>query len=55
MPYRQQHKTVNFGFKLFNGTPKFPYKFKEIISNNNDKVYRKNFQNGLQVLAGISF
>ena len=32
MPYRQQHKTANFGFILFNGTPKFPYKFKEIIS-----------------------
>ena len=23
---------TNFGLKLFNGTPKFPYKFKEIIS-----------------------
>ena len=25
-------KATNFGSKLFNGTPKFPYKFKEIIS-----------------------
>ena len=23
---------TNFGLKLFNGNPKFPYKFKEIIS-----------------------
>ena len=23
---------TNFGLKLFDGTPKFPYKFKEIIS-----------------------
>ena len=25
-------KATNFGLQLFNGTPKFPYKFKEIIS-----------------------
>ena len=25
-------KATNFGLKLFNGTPKFPYKFEEIIS-----------------------
>ena len=25
-------KATNFGLKLFNGTPKFNYKFKEIIS-----------------------
>ena len=37
MPYRQKvtesdRKATNFGLKLSNGTPKFPYKFKEIIS-----------------------
>ena len=28
----RDRKVTNFGLKLFNGTPKFPYKFKEIIS-----------------------
>ena len=32
MPYRQRQNSYNFGLKLFNGTPKCPYKFKEIIS-----------------------
>ena len=27
-----EKKATNFGLKLFNGTPKFRYKFKEIIS-----------------------
>ena len=25
-------KATNFGLKLFNGAPKFPYKFNEIVS-----------------------
>ena len=29
-PYRQRQKSTNFGLKLFNDTPKFPFKFKEI-------------------------
>ena len=50
-------KNTNFGLKLFNGTPKFPYKFKEIISlilpyvellswlcNNNKKFTSKIFR-----------
>ena len=28
-----EKKATNFGLKLFNGTPKFPYKFKEIIND----------------------
>ena len=37
MPYQQKvtesdRKATNFGLKLSNGTPTFPYKFKEIIS-----------------------
>ena len=34
MPYQTEsdRKATNFGLKLSNGTPKFPYKFKEIIS-----------------------
>ena len=26
-------KATNFGLQLFNGTPKFPYKFKDIARN----------------------
>ena len=58
-------KGTNFGLKLFNGPLKFPYKLKELISlilpyvelinNNDNKGYLKNFQNGLQVLTGVSF
>ena len=55
-------KATNFGLKLFNGTPKFPYKFiKEIISsilpyvelsNNNNKVYLKKFFESLASPCG---
>ena len=63
MPYRQRQKSHKLWFEIIsNGTPKFPYKFKEIlpyveliICNNNNKVCLKNFQNGLQVFAGVSF
>ena len=54
-------KATNFGLKLLNSTSKFPYKFKEIISlilpyvELINKVYIKVFQNGLQVLVGVSF
>ena len=54
-------KAANFGLKLLNDTSKFPYRFKEIISlilpyvELINKVYIKIFQNGLQVLAGVSF
>ena len=54
-------KKPDFGLKLLHGTSKFPYKFKEIISlilpyvELINKVYIKSFQNGLQVLVGVSF
>ena len=54
-------KATNFGLKLLNGTSKFPYRFKEIISlilpyiELINKAYIKIFQNGLQVLVGVSF
>ena len=54
-------KATDFGLKLLHGTSKFPYKFKEIISlilpyvELINKVYIKSFQNGLQVLVGVSF
>ena len=32
IPTESDRKATNFGLKLSNGTPKFPYKFKEIIS-----------------------
>ena len=32
MPFRQRQKSHKLCLKLFNGTPMFPYKFKEIIS-----------------------
>ena len=32
MPYRQGQKSHKHGLKLFIGTSKFPYNFKEVIS-----------------------
>ena len=44
-------KATNFDLKLFNCTPKFRYNFRTSnwLCNNN------SFQNGSQVLAGVSF